>query len=239
MVRLPSGNHPDVTMTLNHITGSRLLVPDAILGVGSPIATATYQLMAGQTVVTLACDPAKRPTFATAIARRLMLNRTSSAINFMAHSAEAANRLAMKVRNRLANYGDEELLGVYDPIDGLRAPGNRHGVFSRSQINVRSGPADSPTGAAEKAHLLVVGFDDQPWRGAKSQPCWDDAVDFRGFTQFPHRGNYGVQVLVLSPAPVWNQIVPRLIVPDEALYEPRGDLPWGEIPLDVLLAGDE
>lgn len=215
---------------------TRALVPDQVLEVGSPIARATYQLMTGQPVVRLVCEPPARPAMAAAAARRLLMG-DEGRVTFVANSAPAAKGLAVKVRNRLGNYADRDIIGVHDPVEGLSGPRHQRGVFRSSWIRVVSGPGDSPTGAAERAHLIVVGFDDRPWRGARSQPCWDDAVDFRGFTQFPHRGNYGVQVLLLSDQPVWERVLPRLVMPAQALYEPRGDRPWGPIPIDVLLAG--
>ena len=215
------------------------LVPDVPLRVGSPIARATYDLMAGERIVHLDCAERERVSHATATVRRLLLGRGTEQVRFLANTVSAARELADMVVSRLVNYGDDLQFSVSDGTRAARQVGPRRAP-SGGMIRVRSA-GGHPTrrgSSGVNLDLAVIGFEDHPPRGLQYQyPLSQDMLDRAAGGLFALRGTYAHQVLVVGPHREWHALAPVLLGVVQGAAVPALALPWGPIPLDVMLAG--
>lgn len=217
------------------LAGSPLLVPDRVLRVDTPIAKATYAIMAGERVVHLDCPDRDRLRHAIAVVRRLLIAKATGRISFVVNNTGRSTFFSACAAPAIDSYDNPWAADVWDEVAGYTR--TRTDLRQRTEQTIRilkfeSGPSalSRPTAFA---HLLVLGLDDKPFRGMAGYP--------------PHRwgatrgGLYGHQILTVGPCREWHRLAERLLVPLDTLATrvlmPDGGPVWGEIPPEVLLAG--
>ena len=186
------------------------------LVVGSPIAQALYRLMAGEKLVVVDGIPARRATAVAArIAAHLLVHRSENSVMWIASDAQAGRRLAGRLRRQYHPTRHDPPIRVFQ--DGLS--------YWAAMVNARSRPATRVTSrgqvstrTADVAVLLPEMVGDYPgvaWSTEGSREPLFSAG----------------QVLLIGPAG------PLVREDCAAMAARRNVADWGDMPLEVLLAG--
>ena len=209
------------------------------LAVGSPEARALHGLMTGQRIVHANCDRDGVLDLVAAVVVRLHRAAPDEPFSLLTTSNERAAKVAVEIHERTQLLpGGRDLMG-HSELGGLLTDGRRptgprpplgnFAVVSGSLRRFRVAPNKLPT-----TSLLIAGLDDQPWRGLQSQMRWGTAVAALERGEAAKANRYGKQILVVGPPHAWHyQLSNMLTGPDH----PYTDRPWGEVPVEIFLAG--
>lgn len=238
-VRVVSGNHQGVTRNRTDRSATALVA-------GSAAARALHDLMSGQRVVRLDCPAAEAQVELAKVVRWLTLPDVNATIRVVVNDRVRAEQVAKSLRRDMSEFDDEVPVPVWGPASHSLA-GWRGGVVSRTQIRVESG-ASNPELRSLASNLVVVGLDEEPWRGFGKIQRWPAWLDWHTPQTWPQRhpdsGLYARQVLVVGPAKTWlwraDVLLAREDSPDAPWAARKDEVPgrpWAEPPLEILLAG--
>ena len=212
-VRLHAGNHSVVNATpalLSAVTQRAQLPP---LRVGSPDARAAHQVLSGAPLIAITdISPGVALSAGARLARILTDHQSWAEVMFLTDDLAGRKRLAGRLRNQFSPKRVSPFISVWQ---GRRATWTEHASRTRGVQSVWVSSPDQPKGTMRCDVLIVLGeYVTSPFTIADADV-------------------HAPQVVILGPT------AEDLLTASQRKTERQVPIDWGEMPLDVLLAGGD